>query len=97
MFKITSAGHMLAAAMLISFAQPAAAQAQRPAKMVLILGQSVAVTDYPSMAKCEAAEIALRKAIMDSNEGISLPQRLPNGGSIYTTQTGQPRTFCVPS
>lgn len=84
------------AALACILASPAAAQGASPAKMILIHSQGIAVTDYPNMARCEAARVAIRRAIAENNAKLPPPQILPNGGTVTTLPTNQPQTFCIP-
>ena len=72
-----------------------AAQAQqvRPAKLVVI-GQGIAITDYPSMARCEAARAYIARLIAEKNAGIETVH-LPGGG-VVTTLPLSLQSFCVP-
>ncbi len=49
------------------------------------------------MARCEAARIAIQRAIAANNASLPPPQTLPGGGTITTLPTNQPKTFCIPS
>jgi hypothetical protein len=64
-----------------------------PAKMV-VFSDGVAVTDYPSQQKCEAARVALERAI-DKANASNPPVALPNGGVVSTLPMSA-RTLCIP-
>ena len=75
---------------------PAEAQGTGAAKMILLYGQGIAVTEFPSMARCEAARAATKRAIAENNANLPPPQAMPGGGTITTLPTAQPKTFCIP-
>lgn len=86
----------LGALALVGLASPAVAEAPVVAKMILLHGQGIAITDYPSMARCEAARSAIKRNFADRNEGIPPPTVMPGGGTLYTLPTPPPQTFCIP-
>ena len=86
----------IAALICLILASPATAQGAGPAKMILLHGQGIAVTDFSNMARCEAARVAIQRAIAANNANLPPPQALPGGGTITTLPTNQPKTFCVP-
>ena len=77
-------------------AVPAAAQGTGPAKMILLHGQGIAVTEFTSMARCETARAAIKRAIAENNANLPPPQAIPGGGTITTLPTAQPKTLCIP-
>ena len=74
---------------------PVVAQGPGPAKLILLHGQGVAVTDFSSMARCEAARAAIQRAIAANNANLPPPQALPGGGTVTTLPTNQPKTLCI--
>lgn len=72
----------------------AVAQPGQPAKLMILSGGSVAVTDYPSMARCEAAKSVLLRIVQHENVSHP-PQVLPGGGTIMTLPISI-RAFCFP-
>ena len=74
----------------------ATAQVSGQAKMLLIYGQSVAVTDYSSMAQCEAARRAIQTQIAEQNARLPPPRPTPGGGAVLTLPVGTPQMFCIP-
>lgn len=83
-------------ALALTLASPALAQGTGPAKMLLIHSNGIAVTDFPSRARCEAARAAIQRAIAANNANLPPPQTTPGGGTIMTLPTNQPKTLCVP-
>lgn len=82
----------------LALASPAYAQGVGPAKMILIHGQGgIAVTDFPSMARCEAARRAILRAIAEENANLPPPQAVPGGGTIMTLPTAPPKMICAPA
>lgn len=81
----------------LALATPAIAQEAGAAKMLLIHAQGIAVTDFPSMARCEAARRAILRAIAEENANLPPPEVLPNGGSIVTLPTAPPKIICAPA
>lgn len=55
-----------------------------PAKMFIIANNGVAITDYPSMARCEASKADLQRQADRENASTPTSQTLPNGGQIIT-------------
>lgn len=68
------------AATLLMLAQVADA----PAKMFIIANNGVTVTDYPSMARCEASKADLQRRADQENTAMPTYQATPNGGQIIT-------------
>lgn len=58
--------------------------ADGPAKMFIIANNGVTVTDYPSMARCEASKVDLQRRADRENTATPRRQELPNGGAIIT-------------
>lgn len=87
----------IAALVGLAIASPAIAQATGPAKMLLIHSKGIAVTDFPSMARCEAARRAILRAIAEDNANLPPPEVLPNGGTITTIPTAPPKMVCAPA
>lgn len=81
----------------LALASPAVAQDDGPAKMILIHSQGIAVTDFPSMARCEAARRAILRAIAVENANLPPPQAVPGGGTIMTLPTSPPKMICAPA
>lgn len=66
--------------------------------MILIhSGGGIAVTDFPSMARCEAARRAILRVIAEENANRPPPESLPNGGTIMTLPTAPPKMICAPA
>jgi hypothetical protein len=63
-----------------TFSLPALAQSA-PFKLIILWGDSVAVLDYPSVARCEAAKAALEIRKEQELERRK-PERTPGGGII---------------
>lgn len=88
---------VLAAVVGLALASPAVAQAAGPAKMLLLHSQGIAVTDFSSMARCEAARRAIQRAIAENNANLPPPQVMPGGGTVTTLPTAPPKMICVPA
>lgn len=88
---------LLAAFACALLATPAAAQGSGPAKMLLIHAQGIAVTDYPSMARCEAARLTIRNEIVEHNSRAAPPRATAGGGMVFTVPTVAPQMFCTPA
>ena len=65
---------------LLLLAQPA----DGPAKMFIIANNGVTVTDYPSVARCEASKADLQRQADRENAETPTYQTAPNGGQIVT-------------
>jgi hypothetical protein len=87
---LKGAGALISAALL---AMPAGAQNARPAKLIIIHSGSVAVTDYPSMARCEAAQAYIAAMVERANANRQT-QQLPGGGVIVEMPLSF-RTYCI--
>ena len=81
----------------LALASPAAAQANGPAKMILMHSQGIAVTDFPSMARCEAARTAILRVIAEENANLPPPRATAGGGTIMTLPTAPPYMICAPA
>ncbi len=86
---------LLVALLAVWFTAQAQAQPSQPAKMIIVSDNStVAVTDYPSLARCEAARSALKRIVEAENEGKE-PQLLPGGGIIISERLNL-TAYCIP-
>jgi hypothetical protein len=56
--------------------------ADGPAKMFIIANNGVTVTDYPSMARCEASKADLQRQADRENAATPTHQTTKNGGQI---------------
>ena len=67
-----------------------------PYKLIVVhsSSSSIAITDYPSLARCEAARSAIAAAAERENAAHP-PRYLPGGGTIITPQLNF-RTLCIP-
>lgn len=73
---------IVAASLLIS--APAAAQSAQPFKLIVRWqGAGIAITEYPSKARCEAGRLSLLSNLK-AQFPARPPQSLPGGGVIYT-------------
>ena len=81
----------LAACMITT---PAMGQNAGAAKMIVLGNDGIAITNYPSMARCEAARAALQRLLEQENAN-NRPQTLPNGGVVFTLPLSL-RTLCIP-
>jgi hypothetical protein len=83
------------AIILLAFATEASAQSGQPHKLIVLRGNDgIAVTDYPSAARCEAARNAIQRLVDRANQGKE-PQRLPRGGVIIP-RTLDLEAHCIP-
>ena len=82
----------LAIAML---AAAAGAQSSGPAKMIVMQGNAMAITDYPTMARCEAARATFQTIVGRENAASPAPQTLPGGGTVFSLPLIV-RTLCTP-
>ncbi len=55
----------------------AVAQSSAPAKMIVVQGNAMAITDYPTMVRCEAARVAPQRRVEQENAASRPPQSLP--------------------
>ena len=55
-----------------------------PAKMFIISNNGVTVTDYPTMARCEASKADLQRRADNENANTPTYQSAPNGVQIIT-------------
>lgn len=85
----------LAGFILLALAsQPAWAQSA-PFKLVIIWsGGNIAVTDYPSRARCDAGAAAILDYVRRFNANIRT-EVLPGGGTV-TTLPLRAEAFCIP-
>lgn len=79
----------------LAFAAFTQSQGAGPAKMVLISNQGVAVTDFASMTRCEAARQSILRAVAAANAALAPSEVLPGGGVIVALPTETPKMFCV--
>lgn len=76
-------------------AAPASAQVQSAAKLVILWGNGgIAITDYPSVARCEIARRALRDRA-EKEIANRAPKQLEGGGMIMSPPW-QMETVCIP-
>lgn len=76
---------MISLALALVAGQAFAASPSASAKMIVMRGnEGVAVTDYPTLARCEAARATLIAIVTRFNDSHP-PQQLPNGGVIVTS------------
>lgn len=80
---------------VLALAAQSAAQSGQPAKLIVVSGGSIAITDYSSMARCEAARVALKK-VTERENAANPPQSLPTGGVIVTPPLFF-RSLCIPA
>lgn len=80
---------------LAMLAVSAVAQSSAPAKMMVVQGNAMAITDYPSMARCEAARVALQRLVEQENAASGPPRSLPGGGTVISLPL-MVRTLCIP-
>lgn len=77
-------------------AQALSSSASTPAKLIVMRGETgVAVTDYPTLARCESARAKLVAMVREYNASHP-PEQLPNGGVIYTVPLNL-SAICLPS
>lgn len=70
--------------------------AAAPAKLVIVsLNAPAAVTDYPSMARCERALRDLDRQ-QEKTRAESAPQAVRGGGFIYTPTPPPAKLYCIP-
>ncbi|WP_144400905.1 hypothetical protein [Novosphingobium sp. MBES04] len=89
--------YFLSALVALTCSGPTLAQGSDPAKMILFHNQGVAVTDFLSIARCEAARRAILQAVAKDNARLPPPEVLPDGGTIFTLETTPPKMICVPA
>ena len=76
------------------FSEPSAAQST-PYKLVMLWGSNgVAVVDYPSQSRCEAAAAALQRK--RSKEAEQRAPRQAPGGGVIVSPPWQMEFFCLP-
>lgn len=83
------------AAVVLALSAPAHAQSPIPFKLVVLRGtDGIAMADYPSAARCEAAKEAILQLVARENQDKQV-QRLPNGGMIIP-KILRLEAFCIP-
>ena len=86
---------LLIATAMLALAAPAQAQGGKPYKLIVLRGaDGVAMTDYPSAERCEAARVAIQRLIARENEGKYV-ERTPGGGLIIPNLL-RLEAYCIP-
>lgn len=85
----------LFATLLLAIPAGATAQSSQPHKLILLHGQEgLAITDYPSAARCEMARVAIERLVEAENRNTE-PRQLPGGGVIFPWALSL-RAYCIP-
>lgn len=80
---------------LMAFPVVAHAQSGQPYKLLILRGtESIAVSDYPSAARCEAARVSIQRLMERENSGKE-PRTLPGGG-VFIPQRLTLESYCIP-
>jgi hypothetical protein len=77
----------------IAFSFPAFAQGT-PFKLVILWNDSIAVVDYPTAERCEAAKVALERR-KEQELKKRKPEFLPGGGMIIS-EGWKMEMICIP-
>ena len=78
-----------AGAMLLLFLMQAAVPPTGPAKLVIATANGVAITDYPSAARCERARVEFLVAWRKEAEASAPP-------GYHLVEASAPRAICIP-
>ena len=78
---------------LVLLSGPAHAQSSPPAKMFVIANNGVAITDYPSLQRCEASKADMERQAARENATTPPIEQLPGGGAIFRAPIAF-RAFC---
>lgn len=86
---------LLVAAVALVLAAPVHAQGAQPHKLIVLRGNDgMAITDYPSAARCEAARAAIQRLIARENDGKHV-ERTPGGG-LFIPNLLRLEAYCIP-